>query len=80
VDEALLASKLLGGQIRVVQRRFDGLPKGWQTDYPMIGLVRAGVALTTGEFDLSTRARDEVEQELALEGARKRDRITRFVL
>jgi LuxR family maltose regulon positive regulatory protein len=47
--------KLLGGEIRVVERWLDSLPEEWHSGYPMIGLVRAGILLSTGQFDACVR-------------------------
>jgi LuxR family maltose regulon positive regulatory protein len=56
--------KLLGGEIRVVERWLDSLPEEWHSGYPMIGLVRAAILLSTGQFDACVRCLDEVEHRL----------------
>lgn len=63
--ERYFAAKLLGGEIRVVEGWLESLPEEWHTCYPMIGLVRAGILLATGQFDACARHLDEVEQRLA---------------
>jgi LuxR family maltose regulon positive regulatory protein len=78
--ERYFAAKLLGGEIRVVQRWLDALPRTWQARYPTVGLARAGVLLATGQFDTSTQYLDEVERDLASgevdETGRQRARVT----
>lgn len=54
--------KLLGGEIKVVQRWLNALPEEWLTSYPLIVLARAGVLLATGQFDACAHCLDEVEQ------------------
>ncbi len=63
--ERYFAAKLLGGEIRVVEGWLEALPEEWYTGYPMIGLVRAGILLATGQFDACARHLDEVEGRLA---------------
>ena len=58
--------KLLSGEFRVLNRWLDSLPEPWQSDYPLIGLFRAGVLLFTGALEAGVRCVDEVEQRLAL--------------
>jgi LuxR family maltose regulon positive regulatory protein len=56
--------KVLGGEIRVVERWLDSLPTAWQLGYPGIGFARAGTLLVTGQFEACTRYLDEVKQWL----------------
>jgi ATP/maltotriose-dependent transcriptional regulator MalT len=56
--------KLLSGEIRVLERWLDSLPEEWHSGYPMIGFVRAGILLFTGQFDACARCLDKVEQTL----------------
>jgi LuxR family maltose regulon positive regulatory protein len=70
--ERYLFTKLLGGEIRLVQQWLDALPEAWRAGYPMIIIARAGVLLATGQFDACARCLDEVEQ-LALAGKKEMD-------
>ncbi|HSJ58833.1 MAG TPA: LuxR C-terminal-related transcriptional regulator [Anaerolineae bacterium] len=78
--ERYFSAKLLAGEIRVVQRWLDALPEEWQARYPTVGLVHAGVLLSTGQFETSTRTLDAVEQALIPgeggEVGRQRARVT----
>jgi LuxR family maltose regulon positive regulatory protein len=56
--------KLLSGEIRLLERWLDLLPEDWHSDYPLIGFVRAGILLSTGQFDACARRLDKVEQTL----------------
>lgn len=60
--ERYVTSRLLGGEIRVVQRWLGSLPDAWLSSHPTIGLAQAGVLLVTGQFDASARWLDEVER------------------
>jgi LuxR family maltose regulon positive regulatory protein len=66
LGEQYFEVKLLGGEFRVLNRWLDSLPEQWQSDYPLIGLFRAGVLLFTGALDAGARCVDAVEQRLAL--------------
>jgi LuxR family maltose regulon positive regulatory protein len=63
--ERYFAAKLLGGEIKVVEGWLESLPEAWHTGYPVIGLVRAGILLATGQFDACARQLDAVEGRLA---------------
>jgi LuxR family maltose regulon positive regulatory protein len=60
------SAKLLGGEIKVVQQWLDALPAEWRVSHPLLGLVRAGVLLSTGQFEASARHLDEIEHALVL--------------
>jgi LuxR family maltose regulon positive regulatory protein len=60
--------KLLGGEIKVVQRWLDALPEEWRTSHPLIVLAQAGILLATGQFDACAHCLDEVEQLARVEG------------
>jgi LuxR family maltose regulon positive regulatory protein len=62
--ERYVQAKLIGGEFRVLQRWLDTLPVAWQSDYPMIGLVRTGLLLFTGRLDACVRCVEEVEERL----------------
>src|SRR5690606_30948641 len=44
----------------------DALPRAWSIDYPLIGLMRTGLMLFTGQLDACLRCVAEVEQRLEL--------------
>ncbi len=56
-------AKLLGSEIRVVQRWIDLLPAEWHATYPSLGLFRAGVLLVTGQFDACANCLDTIEAQ-----------------
>ncbi len=57
-------AKLTGGEIRLVQHWADSLPEAWYANYPVLGLLRAGVLAFTGAFESSVHYLDELEQQL----------------
>jgi LuxR family maltose regulon positive regulatory protein len=65
VFERYVQAKLMGGEFRVLKRWLDSLPEAWHSDYPMIGFVRTGFLLFTGQLDACVRCVEEVEQRLA---------------
>ena len=60
-----LYAKIVGGELRDVQRWLGWLPTEWDLAYPVIGLYRAGLALVTGSFDDCIRRLNQLEQQLA---------------
>jgi len=68
IFERYIISKLLSGEIRLVQSWLDLIPEAWHTSYPAIVLARAGLLLVTGQFDASMRCLDEVEQVALVRG------------
>ena len=56
--------KLLSGEFNTLRRWLESIPKKFYTAYPLIGLIRAGTFLFTGEMDAGVRCINEVEQEL----------------
>jgi LuxR family maltose regulon positive regulatory protein len=66
--ERYFAAKLLGGEINVVQRWLEALPAEWHVHYPMIGLIRVGILISTGQFDASVIHLDEIEHGLKSAG------------
>lgn len=65
IGEQHFEVKLLSGEFNVLNRWFESLPEQWYWDYPLIGLIRAGVFLFTGALEAGARCVDEVEQGLA---------------
>jgi LuxR family maltose regulon positive regulatory protein len=66
IVEKHFAAKLLGGEFGLLKRWLNAVPEAWLADYPMLGLIRAGVLLFTGSFEAASRSVDEVEHQLAL--------------
>jgi LuxR family maltose regulon positive regulatory protein len=64
IGEHYFDLKLLNGEFRMLERWLESLPERWRSDYPLIGLFRAGVMLFTGALDVGARCIDEVEQGL----------------
>ena len=64
VVEGYFEAKLLSGEFKLLTRWLESLPGAWYTDYPSIGLIRAGVFLFSGAFERGIRCVDEVEQAL----------------
>jgi LuxR family maltose regulon positive regulatory protein len=60
--ERYMIVKLLGGEVKVVQRWLDSLPEVWRASDPMIGIAQAGMLLITGQFDACARRLDEIDQ------------------
>lgn len=65
VGERHFEVKLLGGEFTTLRRWLDSLPPAWQIDYPLVGLMRAGLCLFTGAFEDGVRHLDRVERHLA---------------
>jgi LuxR family transcriptional regulator, maltose regulon positive regulatory protein len=68
IFEHYAPAKLTGGEIRVVERWLDALPREWEFAHPIIGFARASILLFTGQVDAGLRHVDEVEQRLLLQG------------
>ncbi|MDQ4077600.1 MAG: hypothetical protein M3220_15305, partial [Chloroflexota bacterium] len=64
IFERYIQAKLTGGEFKVVKQWLDSLPHAWQADYPMIGLVRTGFLLFTGQLDACVRCIEDVEERL----------------
>jgi LuxR family transcriptional regulator, maltose regulon positive regulatory protein len=65
IAEQYFEAKLLSGEFNTLRRWLELIPKPIFADYPLIGLIRAGIHLFTGEIDAGIRCIDEVEHELA---------------
>jgi LuxR family maltose regulon positive regulatory protein len=65
IFERYTQEKLMGGEFRLMQEWLASLPQAWHSDYPMIGFVRTGFLLFTGQLDACVRCVEEVEQRLA---------------
>jgi LuxR family transcriptional regulator, maltose regulon positive regulatory protein len=66
IGERYFDLKLWSGEFTLLNHWLDALPEQWHSDYPLIGLYRAGVLLFTGALDAGARCVDAVEQGLAL--------------
>ncbi|MDX1614176.1 MAG: LuxR C-terminal-related transcriptional regulator [Candidatus Promineifilaceae bacterium] len=55
---------LIGGQFRQLQQWLDALPGHWESEHPLIGLVRTGLLLFRGQLEACLRSVAEVEQRL----------------
>lgn len=64
VFERHLSEELNTGGRQTVQRWIDALPAEWYGRYPILGLARAGLLLTSGAFVEGVRCIDEVENRL----------------
>ena len=64
IGEHYFEIKLLSGDYAVLKQWLDALPAEWTTDYPLIGLMRAGLYLFTGDLDAGARCLDELERTL----------------
>ena len=56
--------KLMGGEFSLLKHWLDALPRAWSFNYPLIGLMRTGLLLFTGQLDACLRCVEEVEQRL----------------
>lgn len=65
IFERHLSQELNTGGQQTIQRWLDAIPAGWFTRYPMLGLARAGLLLTSGAVTEGIRCIDEVETRLA---------------
>jgi LuxR family maltose regulon positive regulatory protein len=63
--ERYTQQKLMSGEFRPLQEWLDALPEAWHVDYPIVGLVRAGLLLFTGQLEACVRSIEEVEQRIA---------------
>lgn len=57
--------KLVGGEFSLLRRWIDALPERWHVQYPVIGLMRTGLLLFTGQLEASLRSLEEVERRLS---------------
>jgi LuxR family maltose regulon positive regulatory protein len=69
-----LVPKLKAGEITIVKRLLDLLPKAWYLAYPELGLIEAAYLIFTGQFDAAARRLDEVER-LTLAGSGKQANV-----
>jgi LuxR family transcriptional regulator, maltose regulon positive regulatory protein len=64
IGEQYFEIKLLSGEIRLLNHWLQSLPAQWHSDYPLLGIFRAGVLLFSGALDAGARCLDEVEHGL----------------
>jgi LuxR family maltose regulon positive regulatory protein len=57
-------AKLNGGELKVVERWIDLLPKAWYASYPVLDLMRAGLLAYRGAFEDCVRLIGEIEERL----------------
>jgi LuxR family transcriptional regulator, maltose regulon positive regulatory protein len=77
IFERYVPVKLVGGEVKVVQRWVESLPEAWYSAEPMLGFARACVLVYTGQFDAGIRYLDEVERRVqGAEMRQKRARLT----
>jgi LuxR family maltose regulon positive regulatory protein len=65
IAEQSVFGKIVGGELREVQRWLSWMPTDWDRLYPEVGVYRAALALATGSFDDCTRRLIQIEQQLA---------------
>ncbi|HEU5442077.1 MAG TPA: LuxR C-terminal-related transcriptional regulator [Ktedonobacterales bacterium] len=68
VFERFVPAKLVGGEIRIVERWLASLPPAWRATYPIIGFAWACTLLYTGQFDTGARILDELERLALAQG------------
>jgi LuxR family maltose regulon positive regulatory protein len=68
IAERYFASKLFGGEFKVVERWLESLPEAWYSRHPMLVLAQVTFLIITGAFNACVRCLDEVEQRLAFVG------------
>jgi LuxR family transcriptional regulator, maltose regulon positive regulatory protein len=66
IGERYFVATLHSGEFTTLKRWLDSLPEHWHSDYPMIGLIDAGVLAFTGAVDACLRCVDGVEERLAV--------------
>jgi LuxR family transcriptional regulator, maltose regulon positive regulatory protein len=66
IGERYFVVTLHSGEFTVLKRWLESLPERWHSDYPMIGLIDAGVLAFTGDLDACVRCVDGVEQRLSV--------------
>jgi ATP/maltotriose-dependent transcriptional regulator MalT len=54
--------RLISGDVLGVKGWLEALPEAWQVQYPIIGIVQAGIMMFTGQFDACSIFLDEVEK------------------
>ena len=64
IIDRYLNYKLNGGEFRLVREWVDSLPTSWFSEYPVLGLARAGVLAYSGEIKACFHSIREVEQYL----------------
>ncbi|HZD58716.1 MAG TPA: LuxR C-terminal-related transcriptional regulator, partial [Anaerolineales bacterium] len=52
----------------LIKSWLDSLPREWRSEYPIIGLVRTGLLLFTGQLEACVQSVQEVEQRLVSRG------------
>jgi LuxR family transcriptional regulator, maltose regulon positive regulatory protein len=57
-------AKLMAGELSILKRWLDTLPKQWLSTHPVLDLARAGYLAYTGSFDACLRVVNEVEERL----------------
>jgi LuxR family maltose regulon positive regulatory protein len=62
--ERYVQAKLMGGEFKSVQQWLDAIPEAWGSDHPIIGLVRGGLLLFTGQIDACIHCVEDIEQRL----------------
>lgn len=69
---------LIGGEFRLLGRWLDSLPQAWNAEHPMIGLLRTGLLLLTGQLDACIRYVEDMEHHLvSLDEENQRSQLAR---
>ncbi|HSM55591.1 MAG TPA: LuxR C-terminal-related transcriptional regulator [Candidatus Sulfomarinibacteraceae bacterium] len=64
IFERYAQAKLTGGEFTLLQRWLDAVPEQWSAEQPMIGLLRTGLLLFTGQLDACIQCVEDVERRL----------------
>jgi LuxR family maltose regulon positive regulatory protein len=64
IAERHMMVKLWRGEYRVVQHWLSSLPEAWAANYPLFGIIRAGMLAFSGAIEEASQRIDEVEAQL----------------
>jgi LuxR family maltose regulon positive regulatory protein len=79
IFERYVPAKLVGGEVRVVERWLAALPQAWRAAHAMLGFAQACVLLFTGHFEAGLRYVDEVEQRVRAQGEAMRPQLAKVM-
>jgi LuxR family maltose regulon positive regulatory protein len=79
IFERYVPAKLVGGEVRIVERWLAALPEAWRAAHSMLGFAQACVLLYTGQFEAGLRYVDEVEQRVRAQGEEMRPQLAKVM-
>jgi LuxR family maltose regulon positive regulatory protein len=79
IFERYVPAKLVGGEVKIVERWLAALPEAWRAAHSMLGFAQACVLLYTGQFEAGLRYVDEVEQQVRAQGEEIRPQLAKVM-